>query len=593
MLGRLNFAGILKGGGRVAVGVAVDGRLPKVRVGGGLGVFPEGKADALGVRVATPVAVADTVAARAVGEPEGLMAGLPVSRQGLRVCVELVLGEGDTEELREAVGLTEGERVPAMVRDSEGTDVDDALGDGHWDAAAERLGVVVTLSREEALTEGVIDVLARGEAVEEALRDPDPEVEMVLFTEKEMEGLPEDVFEAETLCVGVERPDKEGDGLVVYDEELREVLVTLRERTEGVAVELRERCGEKEEQGLGRGVRESVVSALKERVTRGLLVAPAREPDAERVGFDTDGPGVPVTDAVFVDVRVTVPEGALVTVPPLTLRKLVPEAEAEPDSDKIEAVLDGVVEGVLTGAVRVGVAPEDWQPDQVASPERDVEGEARMLPEALREPAPEAVLQAEVLAVLDPEVVPVALDDAVALTDTEKLTVTVTDEVVVALRPLSVAFAEALALTVPVFADEGCAEVEALTEEVLSPVAAAEEVAQIETVGEMLLLTEPERDTDVHGDEDVETDGERVKEGDAEVDAFKVMVAQLAEGDSEGVMVCVSERDAVDVEEGDTEVVASHLSDVSAIWSQMPPVSVAAQKAPPGLLLFAPPVWHQ
>lgn len=298
---------------------------------------------------------------------------------------------------------------------------------------------------------------------------------------------------------------------------------------------------------------------------RGLLVAPAREPDAERVGLDTEGRGVPVTDAVFVDVRVTVPEGALVMVPPLTLRRLDPVAEAEPDSEKREVVLEGVEEGVLTGMVRVGVAPEDWQPVQEASPERDVERVARVLPEELREPAPEAVLQAEVLAVLDPEVVPVALDDAVALTDTDSVTVTDTDAVVVLLCLLIVAFAEVLGLALAVLSDEARAEVEALAVNVLPPVAVAEEVAQIVTVGVLLVPAVAERDKVVQGEEDVDADEERVNDGDAEDDAFTVIVAQLADGDSEGVMVCVSERDAVDVEEGDTEVVASHLSEVSAI----------------------------
>ena len=188
-----------------------------------------------------------------------------------------------------------------------------------------------------------------------------------------------------------------------------------------------------------------------------------------------------------------------------------------------------------------------------------------MLPEELREPAPEAVLQAEVLAVLDPEVVPVALDDAVALTDTENVTVTDTDDVVVLLCLLIVAFAEVLGLALAVFSDEARAEVEALAVKVLPPVAVAEEVAQIETVGVLLLPAVTERDKVVQGEEDVDADEERVNDGDAEDDAFTVIVAQLAEGDSEGVMVCVSERDAVDVEEGETEVVASHLSEVSAI----------------------------
>ena len=565
VLGRLNWAGILKGGGRVAVGVAVEGRLPKVRVGGALGVLPEGKADALGVRVATPVAVEDTVTARTVAEPDRLAAGLPVARHGLLVCVELALGEDDTREVREAVGLADGERVPTTVRVLVGAEVDDALVDEQRETAAERLAVGVTLSREESLTEGVIDLVARGEAEDEALRDPDPEVEVVLLTVTDLEGLPEDVFEVITLLEGVERLDMEGEGLVENVKELREVLVTLRERTEGVAVELRERSDEGEEQGLDRDVRDTVVRALKERVMRGLLVAPAREPDAERVGLDTEGRGVPVTDAVFVDVRVTVPEGALVMVPPLTLRRLDPVAEAEPDSEKREVVLEGVEEGVLTGMVRVGVAPEDWQPVQEASPERDVERVARVLPEELREPAPEAVLQAEVLAVLDPEVVPVALDDAVALTDTDSVTVTDTDAVVVLLCLLIVAFAEVLGLALAVLSDEARAEVEALAVNVLPPVAVAEEVAQIVTVGVLLVPAVAERDKVVQGEEDVDADEERVNDGDAEDDAFTVIVAQLADGDSEGVMVCVSERDAVDVEEGDTEVVASHLSEVSAI----------------------------
>jgi hypothetical protein len=566
VFGRLNFAGILKGGGRVAVGVAVDSRLPMVRVGGALGVLPEGNADALAVRVgAATVAVGDAVAARTVAEPEKLAAPLTVARQGLLVCVELALGERETKKLRDVVALTEGERVPAAVFVSEGAEVEEALKDGDLDVPEERLGEGVRLPGNEPLADGETEREARGEAVEEALSEPDPVGETVLFTEKERDGLPVDVFEAVTLRVSEGRLDMETVGFVENDGEVRAVLEALRERTDGVAVELRDRTGENVAQALGRGVREPVKNAVSERVGRGLLDAPAREPEAVRVGFDTEDLGVPVTDAVFVDVLVTVPEGALVTVPPLTLRTPEPVAEAEPDFEKKVADPEAVEEGVLTGAVRVGVSPEDWLPDNECRPVREEEGVPRTLPEALREPAAEAVVNAEVLAVLDADGVLVPFDDADTLSDTEKVAVGDIDTLLEALRRLHVLFADALGLAVPVLTEEEIAELEALAERLLRAVPVAEEEMLTVTVAQLLPLADVVREIDVHGVADVEPHADRVSEGDADDDAFTVSEAQLAEGDSEGVIVCVNDSDAVDVEDGVTEVVPSHLSEVSAI----------------------------
>lgn len=565
VFGRLNFAGILKGGGRVAVGVAVDSRLPKVRVGGALGVLPEGNADALAVRVgAATVAVDDAVAARTVAEPEKLAAPLAVARQGLVVCVELVLGERETKKLRDVVALTEGERVPAEVFVSEGAEVEEALKDGDLDVPEERLGEGVPLPGNESLADGETERDARGEAVEEALRETDPVGETVLFTETEKDGLPVDVFEAAMLRVSEGRLEMEGVGFVENDRELRAVLETLRERTDGVAVELRDRTGENVAQALGRGVREPVKQALSERVGRGLLDAPAREPEAVRVGFDTEVLGVPVTDAVFVDVLVTVPEGAPVTVPPLTLRTPEPVAEAEPDCEKKVADPEAVEEGVLTGAVRVGVSP-DWLPDNEYRPVREAEGVPRTLPEALREPAAEAVVNAEVLAVLDADGVLVPFDDADALSETEKVAVGDIDTLLEALSRLHVLFADALGLAVPVLSDEEFAELEALAERLLRAVPVAEEEMLPVTVAQLLPLADVVREIDVHGVAEAEPHEDRVNEGDADDDAFTVSEAQLAEGDSDGVIVCVNDSDAVDVEDGVTEVVASHLSEVSAI----------------------------
>jgi hypothetical protein len=592
--GRLNLAGILKGGGRVAVGVAVDSRLPRVREGGALGVFPEGKADALDVRVrATTVAEGDDVRARTVDVPEALMAGLPVTRLLLDVCVLLALGEREVKELREGLELTDGERVPASVLESEGADVEDALEEEQRDAAAERLEDGVELSCEEALAEGEIDLVARGDAEVEALREPDPVGDVVRFTEKDLEGLPEDVLEAVMLRVSVGLVEMEGVCFVVKERELRGVLDTLRERTEGVAVELRERSGENVAEGLVRGARLRVAIALDVRVARGLFDAPTREPDAVREGFDAEGLLVPDGDAVFVEVLETVPEGAAVMVRPLTLRRLEPVAEAEPDWEKRVAVPEGVEEGVLPGAVRESVSPKDALPHAEA-PERDAVGLLRKLPEALREAAAEALLQAEVLAVLDAEAENDAFVDELPLIETENVDVGDTDDVAdKLLLPLRVALVDVLGLTVLVLSLEDAAELVGLPENVLPAVAVAVEETHMVNVGLLLPLAESEREMEEHGVDEVEPHAERVNEGDAEAEALADTEAQLAEGDKEGVMVCVSDRDAVDVEEGVTEVVASQWSEVSAIWSQMPPVRVDAQNAPPGLLELTPPVWHQ
>ena len=485
----------------------------------------------------------------------------------LALCVALVLGEGDAEGGLEGALLADGERVPTPVRESVGAEVNEALVEGLREAAAERLPLAERLSRAESLTEGVMEVVARGDRENDAVREPDPVADMDLLPEMEREELPDGVLVATTLFEGEDWLDMEGVGLVEKEGVERGVLDVLRVRIEGVAEELRERAGVPDEHTLVLGVRESVICVLIEREARPLLEAPPREPDAVRVGLDSEGLGVPVTDAVFVDVRVTVPEGALVTVPPLALRRLEPVAEAEPDCVKKEREPDAVEDGVFWGAVREGDVRADWLPEPERASEREAEAVgARRLAETLRDAAAVAVFQAEVLAEPDADAVSVPFADALAHWDAIKLAVKGADcELDLLIREDAVSFADELGLAVPDWRDEAFAEPVELPEKDLSAVAAAEGDALTVPVGLPLPLIEARQwEAEEQGEMEEEAHAERDCDGDGEEDAFWLIVAQLAEGEREGVMVCVSDSDAVEVEEGETEEVDSHLSEVSA-----------------------------